>query len=314
MRLLPIAGIGAATFGVALMLAGCSREDASTPAAAGQAGAAPGPVRSATLRPQDLMPLAFPGWRDSDTARVGQPALPELGDDSRPVPGSAKPIAARVTPREVVRLSDSRAVLLTETVPLDGQGHPLDAHVSGAWLGAYFFDRQGEGWVLAQRQDAVDYLGFMGSFGETTVHRVAPARLVLGTTYGSCWQGHCGSWLSAWELQPAGVRKVLDGVALSASNTGALEACEAILAGGRRGRAAGGPRDACFDIEGTPRFGQGVRDDAPGALTLSFRGARTTEGRPAARSRVTRIDEQAVYAWQDGGYVLVRGRNPVPGF
>lgn len=315
MHPLPIARAGAAV-GLALLLAACSREEASTPAAAAAGQAAPpkAAARSPSLRRQDLMPLAFPGWQDSDTARVGQPALPELGDDSRPVPGSAKPIAARVTPREVVRLSDSRAVLLTETVPLDGQGHPLDAHVSGAWLGAYFFDRQGEGWVLAQRQDAVDYLGFMGSFGETTVHRVAPARLVLGTTYGSCWQGHCGSWLSAWELQPAGVRKVLDGVALSASNTGALEACEAILAGGRRGRAAGGPRDACFDIEGTPRFGQGVRDDAPGALTLSFRGARTTEGRPAARSRVTRIDEQAVYAWQDGGYVLVRGRNPVPGF
>lgn len=316
MRPLPLVGNSAA-LGLALLLAACSREEASPPAAvaAGQAAAAASaPARSPSLRRQDLMPLAFPGWQDSDTARVGQPALPELGDDSRPVPGSAKPTAARVTPREVVRLSDSRAVLLTETVPLDDQGHPLDAHVSGAWLGAYVFERQGEGWVLAQRQDAVDYLGFMGSFGETAVHRVAPTRLVLGATYGSCWQGYCGSWLSAWELQPGGVRKVLDSVALAASNTGAQEACEALLAGRRRGRAAGGPRDACFDIEGTPRFAQGVRDDAPGALTLSFRGARTSEGRPAARTRVSRVDEQAVYAWQDGGYVLTRGRNPVPGF
>lgn len=314
MRLLPIASIAAA-FALALLLAAGSREEASPPAAAaGRAAAPTTPARSPTLRRQDLMPLAFPGWQDSDTGRVGQPALPELGDDSRPVPDSAKPTAARVTAREVVRLSDSRAVLLAETVPLDDQGHPLDAHVSGAWLGAYFFDRQGEGWVLAQRQDAVDYLGFMGSFGETAVHRAAPTRLVLSATYGSCWQGYCASWLSAWELQPGGVRPVLDGVPIAASNTGAQEACEAILAGGRRGRAGGGPRDACFDIAGTPRFAQGVRDDTPGALTLSFRGARTTEGRPAARARVSRIDEQAVYAWQDGRYVLTRGRNPVPSF
>ena len=315
MRPLAIAHAGAA-LSLALLLAACSREEAATPAvaAAGQAAPQKTAARSPSLRRQDLMPLTFPGWQDSDTARVGQPALPELGDDSRPVPGSAKPTAARVTPREVVRLSDSRAVLLTETVPLDGQGHPLDAHVAGAWLGAYVFERQGEGWVLAQRQDAVDYLGFMGSFGETTVHRVAPTRLVLSATYGSCWQGYCGSWLSAWELQPGGVRQVLDGVALSASNTGAQEACEAILAGARRARAAGGPRGACFEIEGTPRFVQGVRDDAPGALNLSFRGARTAEGRPAARSRVTRIDERVVYVWRDGGYVLESGRNPVPAF
>lgn len=312
MRPLPLVGCGAA-LGLALLLAACSREEASPPAAAATATAT-APAHSPSLRRQDLMPLAFPGWQDSDTARVGQPALPGLGDDSRPVPGSAKPTAARVTPREVVRLSDSRAVLLTETVPLDDQGHPLDAHVAGAWLGAYVFERQGEGWMLAQRQDAVDYLGFMGSFGDTAVHRVAPTRLVLGTTYGSCWQGYCGTWLSAWELQRDGVRRVLDGVALSASNTGAQAACEAILAGGRRARAAGGPRDACFDIEGTARFAQGLRDDAPGTLTLSFRGARTSEGRPAARGRVSRVDEQAVYAWQDGGYVLTRGRNPVPGF
>lgn len=312
MRPLPLA----CALGLALLVAACSREEAATPAAraTGQIAAPAAPARSPTLRRQDLMPLAFPGWQDSDTARVGQPALPEIGNDGQPVPGSAKPTAARVTPREVVRLSDSRAVLLTETVPLDDRGDPLDAHVSGAWLGAYFFERQGEGWGLAQRQDAVDYQGFMGSFGDTAVHRVAPTRLVLGATYGSCWQGHCGSWLSAWELQPDAVRKVLDGVALSASNTGAQEACETILAGGRRGRAAAGPRDACFDIEGTPRFAQGVRDDAPGALTLSFRGARTAEGRPAARARVNRVDEQAVYSWQDGRYVLTRGRNPVPGF
>lgn len=312
MRLFPFA----CALGLALLLAACSREEpaataAAPPASASQSAA---PARSASLRRQDLMPVAFPGWQDTDTGRVGQPVLPDIGNEGRPVADSARPTAARVTAREVVRLSDSRAMLLTETVPLDNQGQPLDAHVSGAWLGAYVFERQGEGWVLAQRQDAVDYLGFMGSFGETAVHRVAPTRLVLGATYGSCWQGHCGSWLSAWELQPTGARRVLDGVALSASNTGAQEACEAILSGGRRGRATATPRDACFDIEGTPRFAQGVRDDAPGALTLSFRGARTANGRPAARSRVTRVDEQAVYGWQQGGYVLTRGRNPVPGF
>jgi hypothetical protein len=90
--------------------------------------------------------------------------------------------------------------MLTETVPLDDQGQPINGHVSGAWIGAYFFEQGTDGWTLAKRSDGVDYLGFMGNIGQTKVERIAPQRFVLTTTSGSCWQGNCGTWFSVYEL------------------------------------------------------------------------------------------------------------------
>jgi hypothetical protein len=158
--------------------------------------AAPAPATaSATLKRAELMALVFPDSQ-GPAAKPGQPdtvSLPEIGNDGKAVPGSAAEQNARVSPREVVKLDDTHAVMLTETVPLDDQGQPMDGHVNGAWLGAYFFEQGPEGWKLASRNDGVDYLGFMGNLGTTKVERIAPQRFALTITNGSCWQGYCGS-------------------------------------------------------------------------------------------------------------------------
>ena len=232
--------------------------------------------------------------------------LPEIGNDGQPVPDSDGEEDVEVSPREVVRLDDTHAVMLTETVPLDAQGNAIDSHPSTAWLGAYYFEQGKDGlWKLARRKDGVANLGFSGSIGSTRIERIAPQRFVLTVTSGSCWQGACGSWLAVYELGRDAVRGLATSIALSASNTGGDEGCEPVLEGKKPEEP---PRNACFDIDGTPEFALGS-DEQPGELRIVFHGKRTASEK---NLRVETVDATVVYAYRQGAYVLGGGRNPVP--
>ena len=298
-------------------LAGCSQEeDSPTDTASADAAAAAvaepapppaPPTTSATLKRAELMALVFSGWQDGQPLnRPDIVQLPEIGNDGNAVPGTETEQKAQVSPREVVRLDDTHAVMLTETVPLDEQGQPMTGHVSGAWLGAYFFEQGPDGWALTKRSDAVDYQGFSGSLGSTQVERIAPQRFVLTVTNGSCWQGNCGRWLAAYELGTGEVREILDSIPLAASNLGADEACEQVLDGKAPETP---PRGECFDVSGTPEFALGT-DEEPGELRIAFSGKRTT----GAKARLQSVDSTTVYAYRRNAYVLTEGRNPVPSF
>jgi hypothetical protein len=303
-RALPRAVLAGAVAVPGILLSGCSQEDS---ASAGAADAQPqAPTTAATLRRGELMPLVFPGWEDKDAGRSGTVSLPDIGNDGKPVPGSEGELKADVSPREVVRLDDTHAVMLTETVPLDEQGQPMDSHAAGAWLGAYFFEQGPDGWTLAKRNDAVDYQGFMGNLGTTKVERIAPQRFVLTTTSGSCWQGYCGSWFSVYELGAGTVSTLAAGIPLSAENAGADEACEKVLRGERPETP---PNGSCFEVDGTPEFTLGT-DDEPGGMRIVFGGSRTA----SANGRLETVDSTAMYAYRKGAYVLTEGRNPVPSF
>jgi hypothetical protein len=302
-------------------LAGCSQEDSSSgssssSAATADTAAAPeatlvapavvAPTVSATLKRGELMALVFPGWEDKDDGRNGTVKLPDTGLPSLPRSGSEAEQQADITPREVVRLDDTHAVMLTETVPLDGQGQPINSHVSGAWLGAYFFEQGNDGWTLSKRSDGVDYLGFMGNIGQTKVERIAPQRFVLTTTSGSCWQGNCGSWFSVYELGASAVHEMVTSIPLSAENGGSDEACELVLNNERPESPA---RGNCFDVDGAPEFALGT-DDEPGEMRIVYSGKQTAR----ANGRAETIDRTIVYSYRKGTYVAGEGRNPVPGF
>lgn len=255
------------------------------------------------------MALVFPDSQGAGAA-PRQPdtvSLPERRNEGKTVPGSEAEQHAHVSPREVVRLDDTHAVMLTETVPLDDRGQPMNGHVNGAWLGAYFFEQGAEGWKLASRNDAVDYLGFMGNLGTTKVERIAPQRFALTIAHGSCWQGYCGQWLSVYGLEAGKVRVLARGIALSATNEGADESCDKEP---RPGKPEEPPRGACFDVSGTPSFTLGT-DEEPGEMRIAFKGERTSGTKSR---RVLTIDSTLVYAWRNGAYVLTEGRNPVPSF
>jgi hypothetical protein len=317
------AAVAAATAGL-LVLAGCPQKEtpaasndapaaAQTAAPAAMAPAAPSAApatASATLKRAELMALVFPDSQGPN-AKPQQPdvvSLPEIGNDGKTVPGSAAEQNARVSPREVVKLDDTHAVMLTETVPLDDQGQPMDSHANGAWLGAYFFEQGAEGWKLASRNDAVDYLGFMGNLGTTKIERIAAQRFGLTITNGSCWQGYCGQWLSVYGLEAGKVSTLASAIALSATNEGADEACEKVL---KSEKPEEPPRGECYDIGGTPAFTPGADDTTPGEMRLAFKGERTAG---AKARRVDTVDTTLIYAWRNGAYVLTEGKNPVPSF
>ncbi|MFS2166328.1 hypothetical protein [Variovorax sp. Varisp62] len=285
--------------------------EAVAPAAppASPAPPVPRPTASATLKRAELMALVFPDSQGPG-ASPRQPdtvSLPERANEGKTVPGSEADQQAQVSPREVVRLDDTHAVMLTETVPLDDRGKPMNGHVNGAWLGAYFFEQSAEGWKLASRSDAVDYLGFMGNLGTTKVERIAPQRFALTIAHGSCWQGYCGQWLSVYGLEAGKVRVLARGIALSATNEGADESCEKVP---RPGKPEEPPRGACFDVSGTPSFTLGT-DEEPGEMRIAFKGEKTSGTK---NRRVLTIDSTLVYAWRNGAYVLTEGHNPVPSF
>lgn len=284
----------------------------ATPTASPSTPAAPGTpsTAAATLKRAELMALVFPDSQGAN-AKPEQPdvvSLPEIGNDGKSVPGSTAEQKARVSPREVVKLDDTHAVMLTETVPVDEQGQAMDGHVSGAWLGAYFFEQGADGWRLASRNDGVDYLGFMGNLGTTKVERTAPQRFALTITNGSCWQGYCGEWLSVYALEAGKVRAVVSAIPLSASNEGADEACEKVL---KSGKPEEPPQGACYDISGAPAFVAGADDDTPGDMHITFKGVRTANTK---NRRVDTVDSTLVYAWRKDAYVLTNGKNPVPSF
>ncbi|MET3444123.1 hypothetical protein ABIC94_004932 [Variovorax paradoxus] len=281
----------------------------ATAVAVAPASPTPRPTASATLKRAELMALVFPDSQGPNAAPQ-QPdivLLPERSNGGKTVPGSEAEHKAQVSPREVVRLDSTHAVMLTETVPLDDQGRPMTGHVNGAWLGAYFFEQGADGWKLASRTDAVDYLGFMGNLGTTKVERIAPQRFALTITHGSCWQGYCGQWLSVYGLETGKVRALVTGIPLSATNEGTSESCQKGLEPAKPDEL---PRGACFDVDGTPSFALGT-DDEPGEMRIAFKGQRTAGTR---NHRVIDLDGTLVYAWRKGAYVRTEGRNPVPSF
>ncbi|MGJ7603235.1 hypothetical protein ACSFA7_02755 [Variovorax sp. LT1R20] len=315
--------VAIATAGL-FVLGGCPQKEAAvgaapeaspTPASAAlppaaRTAPAPRPTVSATLKRAELLALVFPDSQGPQAAADTPDTvrLPEIGNDGKQVAGSDGERKAQVSAREVVRLDDRHAVMLTENLPLDDQGQPMNGHPEGAWLGAYFFEQGPDGWKLTGRNDAVDYQGFMGNLGETKVEHLTTGQFVMTLTNGSCWQGNCAQWLSVFSLETDRVRAMVRGIPLSAVNEGADEACEKLL---KAERPEAPPRNACYDISGRLAFAPGAEGDEKGEMHIAFSGKRTNGTKdPAVRT----VNTTLVYVNRNGAYVLRQGRNPVPSF
>ncbi|MGT2433543.1 hypothetical protein ACU4GI_02115 [Cupriavidus basilensis] len=304
-----------------LGLPACSRQD-TTPAAAGALSAEAPPASAAvaqadSLKREALIRLAFPGWRDDDKGRVVRARLPDQEYKGK---GEAPLVedTIDVKPIQVIRLDDTHAVMLTEGVTVDEGGTRNDSHAAGAWLGAYFFTRNGEAWQLDRRVDGYDYTGVEGSLGQSSVTKISATDFALTQTWGSCWQGYCGSWASVYRLAPGQISTLLDSVAMSAENSGALEPCADALAGKPLAPAERGTdsqddgEQVCYQVEGKPAFALGT--DAPGELTLTFQGEEVKVPGGAAKPRRRSLDAVMRYRFQDGRYLVSQGQNPVPTF
>jgi hypothetical protein len=275
------------------------------------------------------MRTVFPTWEDTKKGdkRIVDVEIPSRDDHGR-LTKTLVDSRFDVSPREVVRLDDTHAVMLTEGVEVTDSGERDDSYASGAWLGAYFFVRQAAGWALDKRIDGVEYGGVAGSYGESRVERLSPSEFGLVLTSGGCWQGYCGSWASVYGVSRDEVRSLVDTLPVAADNLGATEDCEPLLKdGAARGSSAETASasahppqpvsDAsdetphtpqCFNVVGKLEIVQG--QDAPGDLRIAFTGAETIGKGKGVRD----VDDVAVYRLKNGRYVLSEGSNPVPAF
>ncbi|PMS23908.1 hypothetical protein C0Z18_01780 [Trinickia dabaoshanensis] len=311
----------------------CGKHPATQSESAAAGSDAQTAVLSPDLKRADLMKTVFPNWEDTKKGdkRVVDVEIPDRDEHGK----ITKTIVASeldVSPREVIRLDDTHAVMLTEGVEVTDTGERVDSYASGAWLGAYFFRRESSGWALERRIDGVDYGGVAGSYGQSSVARLSPSEFGVVLTSGGCWQGYCGSWASVYGVAPGQVRTLAATLRVAADNLGATEDCEAVLKSGAAPAASGSAQPMaaisgataddenntqraestdmpqCFNVVGHLEILQGK--DAPGDLRIAFTGAETIAHGNAVRD----VDETAIYRLKDGRYTLAEGRNPVPEF
>lgn len=214
---------------------------------------------------------------------------------------------ANVDPLKVVQLDDTHAVLLTHA--RTGQ----DCHACPGVMGAYFYERDTEGWRLSKILDALLATGVDDQLGSVAVTALEGAHHAATIDWGSCWQGSCGTWLEVVSLQP-NMAQALGGIAISADNEGAYGACSALDAKPASQSKAAETDDeempvhsqVCYQIDSKWHF-QGKR------LLIDFTG-RVREEKNSELQPLRKIQQRAVYEMQADALKLMEGENPVPGF
>lgn len=214
---------------------------------------------------------------------------------------------ANVDPIKVVRLDDTHAVLLTHA--RTGQ----DCHACPGVMGAYFYERDAEGWRLSKSLDALLATGVDDQLGTVTVTALEGTHHAATIDWGSCWQGSCGTWLEVMSLQP-NMAHAMGSIATSADNDGANGACSALDAKPANQSKATETDDeetpvdhqVCVQIDSKWHF-QGNR------LLIDFTG-RVREEKNGELQPPRKIQQRAVYEVQADGLKLMEGENPVPGF
>jgi len=252
-----------------------------------------------TLDRTALMAIVFPNQEGSDGRAVQTVQLP-MNSGSEQALAESK-TKAEILPLYVVKLSESHAVMLTQTFPVDNGGEPFTCHACPGYVGAYSFTRYPAGWRLTARQDAITAVGLEGTLGETKIVRVGENGFLFSAEWGSCWQGYCGQWLTLLSLQPDRAIPYAPDLILSAENTGAHEEC-----GSSPGSAViSDDAHQCFDVKGIWKI-QGDR------LVVNFLGHRTDLDSEGKRLPTKTVRQRAIYRVEKERLILESGENPVP--
>lgn len=351
---------GIAGLALALMLAACQ------PADNGDARMPPNKGVASSLHLNALMDAAFGSrqqvvdtqqvrWRANlmlppqQAARLPSSMLPASEPlaplASMPEAGGAAPALLQRTavvalPREVVRLNETQAVLVFESVQADEEGRPQREPTSKAALGTVFYTRVAESagnskprtpgeeqWQVTSFQPYVDAIGYDGSAGDSQVYKLAPERYLLTFESESCWKGTCGSWLNGYLLQPDGLALALQS-RLAGNNRTAYPDCDARLAPQRSGprqprrrvvipaqagvasaaASAAVQGHSCFDVRGEVH--PISREAASADVSIRFKGLVSN-----ARGDRQPVQETQLFRLNDGLYEQVDGGpNPVPEF
>lgn len=288
---------------LAWFLSGCERGEEAPSAASNE--------------PAALMQLAFPGWKAAGEA-------PETGSYA-------------LRPGLVLKPGANRAVLIVVGVPADALGNSQAGHVSQAQLGAYWFEQRGARWFKVAEQPEFAQEGFSGNPGELRQIDLGGGKIALAVENGSCWQGSCGSWLALYVVGEQQLSKLF-GDLLSSDSEGASSGCSDLLklGAGHQQRVAlddYSSGSGCYQIVG--RWSITPATAGPGPLRIEFGGLQSSaEQVPAVKKTgvppkaegsdseeeteeylvtVSKLQQQQVYNYENGRYVLVKGTNPNPG-
>lgn len=302
---------------LAWLLGGCERVEEAASAASNE--------------PAALMQLTFPGWKPAGPESVREIASP--AEKGKPPEVGAYAL----TPGLLLKPAADRAVLVVVGVPADAQGNSQAGHASQAQLGAYWFEKRDARWFKVAEQPEFAQEGFSGNPGELRQVELGGGKIALAVENGSCWQGSCGSWLTLYAVGEQQLSKVF-GDLLSSDSEGASSGCSDLLnlGAGHQQRVAlddYSSGSGCYQIVG--RWSIAPATAGPGQLSIEYGGlqssaeqvpalkktavpakAEGSEGEKATEEylvTLSKLQQQQVYNYANGRYVLLKGTNPNPG-
>lgn len=279
--------------------------------------------------PEELMRVAVPGW-----AANGKQAVRQIATSADT--GTERTFFS-LTPALVVKQAEDKITLIVAGSPTNADGGPQAGHSSQAVLGAYWFEKKNSLWRKIAEQPNFAEEGFFGNPGELRPLDIGNGTVALAVENGSCWQGSCMKWLSLYALGDRTISKVFsDGISSDSEN--ATPSCSDLLKL-EAGQTMRVPLDdysaysTCRQITGTSKILPSK--SGPGQLVIEYTGATTvakevpisaeskarylndgiTEDAPEKEYLVTitPIRQRQTYTFRNGGYVLVKGKNPNPG-
>lgn len=281
--------------------------------------AAPAAVPTPQPSAAGLMALAFPGWRDAAGGHLQTVTLARLTGVSNAGYANWNTGTNQVLaePKLVIRLDASHLTLIAGLIPAGDDGKGATPHVTPMAVAAYQFEHKNGTWLLSGSQGVFALRGF---FGRATLHNVALARgrHAVGVEYGSCWQGHCGTWLALYELDKDMARdEPAVELALSGTNINATFDCGRRLRPLIKRRLEDDTREDglapeshdCYAIESDWHIDAGHA--APGELVVRFHGAMSRAADHAAPP--VAVAQRQVLRYAGGKYRAVAGFDPVPG-
>jgi len=217
-----------------------------------------------------------------------------------------------ITPIALIKADETNVALIVERVAADATGVVRAAHPSQAIIDAYFFTKRYGAITLDHRKVGILNAGFFGSIDRSDVFALTPTSRAVTLTYGTCFQGECGTWVSVFVVSQGKVVVWADALPLSADNLSAEEVCS-------RYRLRGVPLErGCYSAVGTFDFGRGSFRTKPSDLVIRFKSALTGDQSRDGKMQESKaggyVNTVAVYRVINGKYVLLRGSNPVPRF
>ncbi|MFZ6874990.1 hypothetical protein ACO0LF_23250 [Undibacterium sp. Di27W] len=168
-----------------------------------------------TLEKDALTALVFKDWKPTERDKPIEHPFIKMNAE-----GKDKE-QMKLRPLQVLKLNDSRAVLLLAAEPV------IAGHSTPGVLSAYWFKRTGDSWSLDKRQEEVAMLGIFGHFADTSLHELWPGHFALAVYSNQAGGGQESQSLSLYKIDEQGVSSMVkDDALLLDMSTEGTQGCD----------------------------------------------------------------------------------------